>query len=418
MAELPQSVRDRLSAAQATGGAAHPDSDLLAAFAENALLAGERDRVLAHLAVCPECRLVISLAQPETVPQTVATVERKRAWFEWKVFRVAGALAAVAVVAIAVLLHRPQSERSGFDDASFAKPSSAEQGQRQMSPASVDQKPASIDQTKKEDRPGFAKQATAAKAKDNVASHRSFDRFESTRQPAPPAARADEARENDAAQRLKEVTPESRGVINMSAPAPPPPLLDKSRDNSAMPPRANAIGAVLNANRPPLQETPAPAAPTSRSEQITVEAAAEPAPIQQQKMASQVQAAPLAMRQSSQAPLQRALAAQWRITDGGLLQRFITDQDWRTISPGGQSDFRTVASAGNHVWVGGVSGLYHSADGGEHWKRVQIGSPDTKDIGEVVSIRMTNADELAVYTASSEVWVTRNGGRTWSRQQK
>jgi hypothetical protein len=413
MAELPQSVRDRLAAAQATGGAAHPDSDLLAAFAENALLAGERDRVLAHLAVCPECRTVVALVQPETVPQTVIALDRKRSWFEWKLFRVAGALVAVAVVALAVLLHRPQPQ-SGFDETSFGKPASTEP---QSSP------PMSSLVLKKGAQAEVAKRAAATKPNAPAPSANGLDKSDSMGQPAQAPARADEIKEKDAAQALNnEPAPGNVGAMNMSTPAPPPPLLDRSRDKSALPPRANAIGAVLNAERPSLQKAPTPATPTSSSEQITVEAAAEPAPIQQQvqqqKISSQVQTAPLAMRQGSQAPLQHALSAQWRITDGGQLQRFITDQEWRAISPGGRSDFRTVASAGNHVWVGGSSGLFHSSDNGDHWMSVQIGGPDAQDIGEVVSIRMRSADELAVYTASGEVWVTRNGGRTWSRQRK
>lgn len=416
MAELPQSVRKRLSAIQAAGAAAHPDSDLLAAFTEGALLAGERDRVLAHLAVCPECRMVVSLAQPEPLPQTVTTFEQKRSWFEWKLFRVVGALAAVVVVTIAVVLHRPQPQHSGFDETSFGRPAS------QDPPPPPPSASPSLDQ--KKDAPAkLAKQVAAPKAKASAPSGNGLNTSADTRQTPRTPARADEIRENDAGKALnKEAAPGNVGAFNMSAPAPPPPALDKSARSSALPPTANAIGAVLNAEPPSLKRAPAAAVPNSRSEQVTVEAAAEPAPTrqpaEQQIIASQAQAAPLAMRQSSQVSFQHALAAQWRITDGGLVQRLIADQDWRTISPGGQSDFRTVASAGNHVWVGGVSGLYHSTDGGDHWRRVQIGGPDAKDIGEIVSIRITTADSVSVSTANGEVWITRNGGRTWSRQQK
>ena len=40
----------------------HPDADMLAAFAEGSLLERERNEVLAHLAICMECREVLSLA--------------------------------------------------------------------------------------------------------------------------------------------------------------------------------------------------------------------------------------------------------------------------------------------------------------------------------------------------------------------
>ncbi|MGA2350241.1 MAG: YCF48-related protein [Terracidiphilus sp.] len=40
----------------------HPDSDLLAAFSEGALLQDERQQVLAHLSACADCREVLSIA--------------------------------------------------------------------------------------------------------------------------------------------------------------------------------------------------------------------------------------------------------------------------------------------------------------------------------------------------------------------
>lgn len=40
----------------------HPDSDVLTAFSESALMQGERQRVLAHLSGCADCREVLSIA--------------------------------------------------------------------------------------------------------------------------------------------------------------------------------------------------------------------------------------------------------------------------------------------------------------------------------------------------------------------
>src|SRR5882762_11218420 len=62
MTEVPKIVYDRLGAALPEQ--AHPDADLLAAFAEQALLATERDGVLQHLALCGDCREVVALALP------------------------------------------------------------------------------------------------------------------------------------------------------------------------------------------------------------------------------------------------------------------------------------------------------------------------------------------------------------------
>ena len=71
MNELPQIVYERLRAglpAHPLDGAAadraHPDADLLTAFAERALSTKERESVLEHLAVCGNCREALALANP------------------------------------------------------------------------------------------------------------------------------------------------------------------------------------------------------------------------------------------------------------------------------------------------------------------------------------------------------------------
>jgi len=64
---VPTIVHDRLRAAgpQASAPAqAHPNADVLTAFAEQALAASERDGVLEHLARCGDCRELIALALP------------------------------------------------------------------------------------------------------------------------------------------------------------------------------------------------------------------------------------------------------------------------------------------------------------------------------------------------------------------
>src|ERR1700694_4729119 len=75
MTEVPKIVYDRLRATLPE--LAHPEADLLSAFAEQALSATERDGVLEHLALCAECRDVVALALPaadmaplQTAPQT------------------------------------------------------------------------------------------------------------------------------------------------------------------------------------------------------------------------------------------------------------------------------------------------------------------------------------------------------------
>ncbi len=89
----------------------HPDADQLSALIEQALPAHERDGVLAHLAVCRECRGVVALALPE-VPAAISVPEPRRSsigvWFSnWMVF--VPAAAAVAALSVFIFIVHRQS---------------------------------------------------------------------------------------------------------------------------------------------------------------------------------------------------------------------------------------------------------------------------------------------------------------------
>src|SRR5690349_12953529 len=62
MLKLPKIVRSRLARKMAETSAPHPDPNLLTAFAEDSLLARERESVTAHLAECADCRESVALA--------------------------------------------------------------------------------------------------------------------------------------------------------------------------------------------------------------------------------------------------------------------------------------------------------------------------------------------------------------------
>ena len=115
MSDLPKIVYDRLCAAKPQG--AHPDADVLTAFAEQLLSDAERDTVLTHLAACRDCREIVAIslpgleiaAQPEAEPASVSpagSVPPPRGWFAWPNLRWA-ALAAGVVVVASVLMLRP-----------------------------------------------------------------------------------------------------------------------------------------------------------------------------------------------------------------------------------------------------------------------------------------------------------------------
>src|ERR1035437_10135869 len=126
---VPTIVHDRLRASRPQGSApaqAHPNADVLTAFAEQALSASERDSVLEHLARCGDCRELLALALPPaeivaapiaietdadraTGPRAGAPAARKLnfAWpaLAWPTLRWAALAAGVAVAAAVLLVH-------------------------------------------------------------------------------------------------------------------------------------------------------------------------------------------------------------------------------------------------------------------------------------------------------------------------
>jgi hypothetical protein len=79
----------------------HPDADQLSAFAEHALPAHEHESMLAHLAVCPDCRSVVAVSMPpvEELPE-VQPMPVRKPWFSgWNlVWPVAATFAALLLI--------------------------------------------------------------------------------------------------------------------------------------------------------------------------------------------------------------------------------------------------------------------------------------------------------------------------------
>ncbi len=117
MADIPEIsklVRQRLQVtADAAGEVAHPDANLLAAYAEQELSGAERTSVMEHLSHCEPCREVVALTLPPVAeavslrPQLVTPVSsmaggrRRRSWFSDQNLQWAR-LAATVTVAIGI----------------------------------------------------------------------------------------------------------------------------------------------------------------------------------------------------------------------------------------------------------------------------------------------------------------------------
>ena len=82
----------------------HPDADQLSVFVEGAATAREREKMLAHLSECPECRKAVFLMQPHEETQRAAATPEKGWVWRWPV-PVGLPAAALACGLIAVLIY-------------------------------------------------------------------------------------------------------------------------------------------------------------------------------------------------------------------------------------------------------------------------------------------------------------------------
>jgi len=89
----------------------HPDADQLSAFIEQALPTHERRQVLAHLAICQDCRETIALSLPALEIQPAPAPAHRPWWHGWSIF-VPAALAVAASVFFVVHLRRANTSIS------------------------------------------------------------------------------------------------------------------------------------------------------------------------------------------------------------------------------------------------------------------------------------------------------------------
>ena len=104
MAEMPDIVRSRI-ARKSSKNSAHPDANLLAAFAERTLLERERVEVSAHLAECVDCREYLAVAFAMEQPEAAAVARHPAHASVWGWFhesRSSSAAAACCIVAAAL----------------------------------------------------------------------------------------------------------------------------------------------------------------------------------------------------------------------------------------------------------------------------------------------------------------------------
>ena len=370
----------------------HPPADVLAAFAEHALIDRERDSVAKHLALCAECRDVVFLASGaadevttysgelvaasrsiQTRPVTAYAAasmasptkpEKLRRWWTSRLLWTASAAAVFVVVGGLVAWQRLTAPRVGQEIAVQSEPSLGNRYPEKAEP----EKPSAM--------------ATPAAA------------------PSAPKAKAQPTPQKATVPRAERVEPETSEVTALSKPAPAPPATKVQHAATARA-TATADSATISIGGP----VPGAVATSPKASGF----APNTGQAQQQL-------------DSLNATVSRALgsAAQrqhsnWRISPQGELEHFTTD-GWTRVLADQPGTFRVVSVIGSEIWAGGNDGmLFHSADNGLRWKKVAVANAGVVENAALVSIRFSDSQNGEVVTDSGATYVTSDGGQTWTK---
>jgi hypothetical protein len=442
MTEVPKIVHDRLRAAlppQAAPGQPHPDEDLLAAFAEQALLPKERDCVLEHLAKCGDCREVLALAMPATeiaaavaheteetggVAGSARAVDKstltstKPGWAKLLALprlRWAALAVCVVVVASVLVLHPgkvrqplpPQASRQTEDASASGTLTAA----TSVPPPSISSSPVAsshITSTPVASSPVTSSPMTSRSA------------ARAANPAKPDKARPESQTELASTLKAQQLAPaESDSLLARNE----APRVETSPIEKAKPALSVAEGQNNNGAQNSEQNSEVSA---GENTQQTTDSAVVPGAIAMRsnavsgaKMATAAPAPGLTLAPHISTPQN----VSWTIA-AGLLQRSLdSGQNWQTALRA-DHPLLCYASLDDEVWAGGQAGtLFHSTDNGVSWVQVQPSITQTSGMqlsraierlsSDVTYIDFRSSKEIALTTADHAVWRSADGGKTW-----
>lgn len=386
MSELPKIVQQRL---QVTKLGAHPEPDLLNAFAEQALAERERLQVLEHLSRCDDCREVIFLAQPELQVSDAAT-QRSAQWLRWPVLRWVAAAACVVVVGAAVSL------RHGWQESS---PRSLRDSNSERSDAA-----APPDQNHG-DRDRLTGPAAPVPASNSPTGSSPSGRETAASPPPISAEKKDSFAKNPPNGAPGKHPKEYRRGYSMARITPPPavPMKPAQNENQA---NSDLRTSDELAPRPPV---PVAAADTAAADQTGEDKSTASANAKKTAQWSTNQA----MRANPIVP-----TLKWTLTSDGTLQRSAdSGKTWQSVPVGKGVLLRAISSDGSEIWVGGAKGaLFHSSDAGVNWVPVTPIVDGKLLTSDIVAIDFRDSRHGSVTTIIPELWTTTDGGQSWERK--
>ena len=422
MPEVPKIVHEKLRAGLARG--VHPDANLLAAFAEQALAGDERESVLEHLARCQECRELLAVSLPleaapaaeraaETFPTDPALIMpqgKRRSWFAWNRLGWAGLAAGLAIAASVLIVHpgsRNKTEEA-LKSTPAAMPSKVKEVQQENKPApaassEVSQPPSELAKVGGEQllvspipmrrdaakERGFMATAPKAVAPSSVLA----DKLEASagkkdEQPRPPAS-------------VSETAEVSGGAVAVAAE--PAQSTDALARNEASPVfRAKAARAMDSAGANLVADV---------KQKGTEEKSLEPS------MGYVVNGAAAPVATAKSAMMQKSMVqALWAIRGDAVLRSLDAGAHWESVfQPHRPLLFAT--GVGADVWVGGKNGeLFHSTDMGATWNSVHPSVGGQALAGDITRIDVYSSSQVVLSTSKKESWSTSDGGKTWEKR--
>jgi hypothetical protein len=465
MTEVPKIVYDRLRAAlplpgRAAPEQAHPDADLLAAFAEQALSATERDGVLEHLALCGDCREVVALSlpaadmlPPQTAPQTadedgVRTVSRAGApaphklSFAWPTLRWTALAAGVVVAAAALLLHPGKLNQATLPSvnpqvATTAPPASGSQIASSSVPSSVPSSapPSSITSSPTDQLAVMAK-TDEAQPKSELRLSKKLKAGQVVT-PSPQAESgllADNKKDSGQANKPSAAPPASAGAFHYDARSSraASETVEVSGAAAAVTTEPSAENALVARNNAPGNDAPAieKAKPALLEKEVAEEEQKTPAAVVPGPARLQARNVMSAARLASTANQSLASHVTWAIKAGALQRSLDNGQNWQDALHA-DHPLLCYASHDEDVWTGGQAGiLFHSANSGVTWVQVQPLIKARQLSSDITHIEVRNTGlrndevrgdvrgraEIILSTSSNEVWSSADDGKTWDKK--
>ena len=451
---VPKIVYDRLRSAvpEPDSNAVarpHPDADLLTAFAEQALSAPEREEVLHHLALCGNCREVLSLAdvlslsidsvnsvdappvpistesEPESEPVQTASIRfaARKNWrpvFAWPNLRWAGLAAGVAIVAAVFVLH-PEKQNHAAQSATSPRITA-------NVPRAAGSQLASSSLNQSSTNESFSNQSTLATKSDgahNNAESRSSGKANLSTEPRLAARIADNRKSN--------VAPFTGDVLMARNYAP---AIEKAKP--ALQPQETQTTGAIGTTATATTETNAQQKTEDATGLGSARLGSTPSP--ETSAAAAVINGPRPGSPSGDVSMQPAM---WAIAAGVLQRSVDAGQTWQ-ITLRADRPLLSYASRDKDVWAGGEAGaLFHSADSGATWTQVQPSVKGQTLSSDITQIDVSNSDvsnndflngknlndknhdtlyrrqnlkHIVVSTGSHEIWRSADGGKTWNKQ--